>query len=299
LVVDDLNLSFESMHDIRQVIKAYVNTRLASDDFVAIIRTTAANDAREQFTTDRKALRAAADRLVWDFRSQHGVSSSSPVKPQIVGTDDPSNFDNVDANRGDYLSAASLDALRTIAVNIRELPGRKSIVFVSEGFPRMFASRLEGGVQWNALTRALDETNRAGVVIYPLDPRGLQTGGLTAEDDPQMRDWGPVSGNMSDEAFSNRVRQEGTKRRGELIGSQESLYFIAYQTGGFAITNTNNLGEGLARIVADQDGYYLLGYEVPTGVPLASWNFEGVRITVRRPHVRLRYRQGVLGTVPH
>ena len=31
----------------------------------------------------------------------------------------------------------------------------------------------------------MDRANRAGVVVYTLDARGLQTGGLTAEDDPQ------------------------------------------------------------------------------------------------------------------
>ena len=46
------------------------------------------------------------------------------------------------------------------------------------------------GALWNSLTNMLDSANRAGVVIYTIDARGLQTGGLTAEDNPQVRDWG-------------------------------------------------------------------------------------------------------------
>ena len=36
---------------------------------------------------------------------------------------------------------------------------------------------------------------------------------------------------------------------------------MAQQTGGFAVLNTNDLAGGLARIVDDTRGYYLLGFE--------------------------------------
>ena len=86
--------------------------------------------------------------------------------------------------------SGSLGAIQFVAQGIQYLPGRKSIMLLSEGFAEMFHERLEGGRVWNALTNMLDSANRAGVVIYTIDARGLQTGGLTAEDNPQIRDWG-------------------------------------------------------------------------------------------------------------
>ena len=78
-----------------------------------------------------------------------------------------------------------LPEVETIARGVAELPGRKCIVFMSEGFQGMFADRRESGRVWNAMTRMLGQANAAGVVVYTVDARGLATGGLTAEDNPQ------------------------------------------------------------------------------------------------------------------
>ena len=52
----------------------------------------------------------------------------------------------------------------------------------------------------------------------------------------------------------------------DIIDSQESLKFIADQTGGLAIENTNDLNLGISRVLDDQRGYYLLGYTAPNDV---------------------------------
>ena len=52
-------------------------------------------------------------------------------------------------------------------------------------------------------------------------------------------------------------------RRRPFIDSQQSLRFIADQTGGLAIENTNDFNFGISRILDDQRGYYLLGYAAP------------------------------------
>ncbi len=61
------------------------------------------------------------------------------------------------------------------------------------------------------------------------------------------------------------------------LNSQESLQFIANQTGGLAVMNTNDLGRAIDRVLEDQQGYYLLGYSVPPEKRHAGWNHDGVQ----------------------
>jgi hypothetical protein len=79
------------------------------------------------------------------------------------------------------------------------------------------------------------------------------------------------------------------------IGSLDSLKFIAEQTGGLAIENTNDLNAGLSRILEDQQGYYLLGYTASPGAPRSGWDQNRVKVRVKRRGLRVRARQGFFG----
>ena len=53
------------------------------------------------------------------------------------------------------------------------VPGRKAVVVFSEGFD-MFNDRLAGEEVWHSFIRLMNRANRAGVVVYTVDPRGLR-----------------------------------------------------------------------------------------------------------------------------
>ena len=67
LVVDDLTLSFESTYYVRRALKKFVEEQMQDGDLVAIIRTGAGIGALQQFTTDRRQLYAAIEkvRFLW------------------------------------------------------------------------------------------------------------------------------------------------------------------------------------------------------------------------------------------
>ena len=50
-------------------------------------------------------------------------------------------------------------------------------------------------------------------------------------------------------------------RQRAIRDAQESLAYLAEQTGGFAVLNTNDLADGLSRISNDVRDYYVIGYE--------------------------------------
>ena len=320
-VVDDLSLSFESTFAVRKALSKYVESELGPGDLVAIIRTASGVGALQQFTSDKRLLKLAVDRVQWDSRSRRGVSSFEPMSATYLTSplpgpqstianapgSDPASTEKIDGLRRTMTGVGSLSAVEFIAQGVQRLPGRKSIVLLSEGFAEMFQERMEGGLLWNALTRMLDNVNRAGIVLYTIDARGLQTSGLTAEDNGVVRDWGAptgaggpggggiVPGNSENNIQDVPLRNAQSARNNERINSQESLQFIADQTGGLAFMNTNDIGRAIDKALADQQGYYLLGYTVPPDTPLTGWNQGAVHISVKRPHTHVRTRQGFFG----
>ncbi|MBK9528767.1 MAG: VWA domain-containing protein [Acidobacteria bacterium] len=63
LVVDDLNLSFGSTAWVQDALKKFVNEQMQDGDLVAIIRTGAGVGALQQFTSDKRQLLAAIERV--------------------------------------------------------------------------------------------------------------------------------------------------------------------------------------------------------------------------------------------
>ena len=176
IVVDDLGLSFRSMFDTRNAIHKYIDTQIEPGDLVAIIRTAGGIGALQQFTTDKRLLHLAADRLQWDFRSRQGLGVIGPG--EAIGREAAVN--SADWLQNSLASVGSLAALEFIAQGAAELPGRKCIVFFSEGFNQIFNDRQEGSQRiWAAMARMLARANAAGVVINTVDARGLVALGVT------------------------------------------------------------------------------------------------------------------------
>src|SRR5208282_1655658 len=77
----------------------------------------------------------------------------------------------------DFGARSMLLAIRSLAKNLRSVPGRKMLVLFSGGFPMTPESESE-------LTATIDACNKANVAIYALDARGLVAttpGGKTSE----------------------------------------------------------------------------------------------------------------------
>ncbi len=70
------------------------------------------------------------------------------------------------ATFGDYSIRGVLGALRNMAKGLADVPGRKTLVFLSGGFPMTQEVLTE-------VTATIDACNRSNVAIYPIDIRGL------------------------------------------------------------------------------------------------------------------------------
>lgn len=254
LVVDDLGLSFRSTYDVRNALKKFVDQQMQPGDLVAIIRTSGGIGALQQFTADKRQLYAAIERVRWFVNGRSNVGAFAPMEGQIPGEDKLKAADvkqvneDLDQFREDVFAVGTLGAVSYVVKGMRELPGRKSILLMSDGFRIYSAGNPERNYRTLlALRRLIDQANRATVVIYTMNASGLQVLELTAADSTGAKG-------------SKELEQMLNDRRTEAFESQDGLNYLAKETGGIAIRNTNDLSGGIRRVIEDQKSYYLIGY---------------------------------------
>jgi VWFA-related protein len=305
VVVDDLGLSVQGMNETRLALRRFVDTGLLPTDLVAIVRTGESNGLLQSLTNDRGALEAAVDALRYNLCSRKDVSPLDDVNQS--GGSSPGLMRLAESTRSEggglhcmIPTAASLNALNLVVQAARDMPGRKTVIFASEGFgelefgthPRTFSGQDTRNVR-DAIERVIDQAARSGVVIYAIDSTGLQTGGLRASDNIYSAET-----SQNSDAMSAMARRLAATRQRDIFDAQESLTYLAEQTGGFAVVNTNDLGAGLSRISHDVRDYYVIGYEpdqdtfAPKGKPP---RLHTITVNVKRAGVRVRTRKGFIG----
>ena len=293
LVVDDLSLSFQSAYFVRRALKKFVDEQMQDGDLVAIIRTGAGIGALQQFTSDKQQLYAAIEKVVWNPLGRGNISAFAPIDDSASldnsqETDDENNeetqtpTDNLENFRQSTFATGTLGALRYIVNGMRELPGRKSVILFSDGF-KIFDTNPNGtqeaSIVLDFLRQLVDLANRASVVFYTIDARGLVSTGFTAED----KITNPSPQNLQ-RLMSNRST--------ELFDTQQGLSYLAEETGGIPLINNNDLSKGVQRALDDQS-YYLLGYEPDADTfDTNKRRFNKLEVKVKRKGLNVRYRSG-------
>jgi VWFA-related protein len=151
----------------------------------------------------------------------------------------------------------TLDSLRQIITSLTGLPGKKGIIYVSNGLPMTPGMEL-----FYEASQALNDTslfskmfeydrsrtykqlaataNSQDVTLYTIDASGLSLGGLGSAEYATSRDPSITSIGLSNYT--------------------DSLRYLADETGGIAIFNTNDVAPKLDLITQDMFTYYSIGY---------------------------------------
>lgn len=322
LVVDDLTLTVESSPFVRQALKKFVDEQMQPGDLVAIIRTGAGMGALQMFTSDKRILYAAIERVRWSPSSNtlytfapvtNDAENPNALLGQILHQEtnasqtDPKRkvpervTDELDKFRQEVFSIGTLGALHFVVRALRDLPGRKSVMLFSEGL-RIYNREQNVLRVRDAVRNLTDLANRSSAVIYTIDARGLQPLTMTAADNLAGDFDSSTSGLRSEGGGDNGIwlAQPGaynSQWRDDFFESQDGLNYLAQQTGGFFVRNTNDLNGGIRRVLNDQESYYLIGFipEEATFNRDKARGFHDLKVKVTRPGVRVRSRSGFFG----
>jgi VWFA-related protein len=332
IVVDDLGLSFQSMAQLRDYLRKFVAQKLSPNDLVAIIRTGGEVGALQQFTTDPRMLASAIGDLKWNPCSRIGVSvitqerfstTTNPTEQSLRGrlppdrsptsgqVDRPSTPNESNPCSVNNSVNYSISAIRFILRGMRDLPGRKSMMLISDNLPlqRQEGAPVDFGFKrpvrenanvidvWTQTTSYSDglhglaeQAIRSSVVIYGVSAQGLQTLGPSPSDEISYPPQQAIRGPRTEQ--QNVLQSLMATRSAELHRNIDGTEILARETGGFLIRNKNDFG--LDRVLEDSNGYYLIGYRPATDT--FNRRQHAIQVRVKRGGYTVRTRAGFYGT---
>ncbi len=157
----------------------------------------------------------------------------------------------------DQQGYATTNGLLSVVNSMARLPGRKAVIFFSEGLalpPNVVAH----------FRSVINQANRANVSIYTVDAAGLRTISTLQESRDEINALGR---RRIEEAFSSApilgtAMTQRLERNEDLIrlNPQGGLTQLALETGGTFIGDTNDIGPRLRQVDEDLHSYYLLTY---------------------------------------
>lgn len=199
-------------------------------------------------------------------------------------------FETLERDQQGY---ATINALLAVINSMRNLPGRKTIIFFSEGLALPPSVQVKFGSVINA-------ANRAQVSIYPIDAAGLRIDSPNAE---ATREINALAQQRMEQAHRGRDDNSGPltralERNEDLLrlNPHSGLGQLADQTGGFLIRDTNDLSAGLRRIDEDMHAHYLITY-VPTN-QVYDGRFRQIDAKLKRPNLDVQTRKGYYAVEP-
>ncbi len=313
LVFDNLSMSLQSRTFARRAALDYVD-RMAENDQVAIFGIDRRLFLVQPFTGDKKALKRAVNQATSgtsrQFASsadavarllQSGSGEGAPPSVRLAAaeayTPSPdenlgaaieavllSTFRSFEAFEREAQARATVLALLSIIRGQQRLPGRKTLIFFSEGFS--LPSNL-----WPQFQSVVGAANQANVAIYTIDAAGLR---IESQEERVSRELSALAEARARGADPTHVEGgESMLGRAESLGrmnTESVLIELAEATGGLSIRHTNDLRSGLRRIDEDMRSYYLLTY-APTNQTFDG-RFRTIQVKVNRPGARVRARAG-------
>jgi VWFA-related protein len=185
-------------------------------------------------------------------------------------------------------------SLRAAVESQRTLPGRKTLVYFSEGL--QVPAPLE--FQFRAVIGA---ANRAGVSIYCIDATGLEISERTRASVEMLRAAAQSSMETVTAGGDAPVKREqvmslDTAEQSMRSNNFSALAELASSTGGLLLADTNDLSKSAQRVAEDVSSYYQLSY-VPPATEYDG-RFRAVTIRIKRPNVRAQTRSGYFALPP-
>ena len=254
ILLDAVNTDFSSHAYAQDMLAKYLDTNPPIQP-TAVFALDGKLTMLHDFTTDTKALRD----VVAHFKPQ-GPTHIPDVYAAASPFGSRGSFQTT--ARGRQLTEKSMLFL---ARSLGGYPGRKNLIWLSEGFPINLFPDFTAGDQVMVVEdyspmaeRIADELMNAQVALYPIDAAGVSV----------------------NDRFPAHTAMES----------------MAERTGGKTFFNRNDIDLGIRTSIDDGSTYYTLEYYPQNRV----WNtkFRHIELKLNRPHAKLTYRQGYYALGP-
>src|SRR5277367_5680609 len=245
LVVDAVNTGEQSVAYEREQIEKFLRTdggHLAYPTALAVFTDTGTK-VQEGFSTDGNALSTSLEQYTVGLRFLNRSSG-------FYGADERFQL--------------SLNALHELAVREAARPGRKIILWVSPGWPLLSGPNVElSSKQQESLFADIvsisDVLRQGRITLYSIDPLG------TADA-------------ASSRTFYWKSFLKGISKPSQVLPGNLGLEVIATQSGGVALSSSNDVAQLLRQGLEDAAAYYEITFDPPLGDQKHAYHQLEVRI---------------------
>ena len=164
LFFDNSTMAAPDQIQARNAAAKFIAANAGPDRLMAVVDFGGSLRIVQNFTANADVLRAAVSGVKTSSVDPNAPSADVPVTVASTGLQSfGSSLGNAAA---DFGARSMLLAVRSLAKNLRSIPGRKMVVLFSGGFPLTQENQSE-------LTATIDACNKSNVAVYALDVRGL------------------------------------------------------------------------------------------------------------------------------
>lgn len=292
IYIDHFNIRPHNRNRIFNFVREFLRTNIGSGDRVMLVSYNRSLKVERTFTSDSQLIA----RALFDLEKHTGGRTQYDSDRKDLLRDIQEARDDLILQSRVKLFAESvfndlqftLDALKQMVDMLGGVPGRKALLYVSDGLPMragedLFIAaaerypetlgniRLES-MQYDSGRRYRDLASSATanqVAFYTVDAQGL----LGRTD--RSAEYG---------SYHNSAEVESVAAS----NMQQPLQFLADYTGGQSIVNTNNFALGFEKIGRDFSNYYSLGYVPAHGGSGREYNLECKVVGIKGADVRCR-----------
>lgn len=177
---------------------------------------------------------------------------------------------------------SAMDSLRELVRSEEKLPGRKVVLYLADGleFP---VNRRE------VVDDLISYANRSGVSFYTVDTRGLNVDDPMVEALSAQRRTGAESSAQLNDPKNGSFEADDIQLTA-VASKQLAMRELAEATGGFAVTDTNEIALPMQRMMEDIRTHYEVAY-APTSTTYDG-HFRKIEVRVTRPKLTVQTRKG-------
>jgi VWFA-related protein len=272
LIVMFFDLTSMQPEDLDRSVEAaqlFLKTKMQPADLVALVSLDETLKVDQDFTADKQALInevAVYNGTEGEGFAQGATANTNQVEDTTGYTPDESEYNDLNTDR-------ELFALKAVAQSLAKIGEKKSLLYFSGGISR------DGIENQASLRAAINAAVRANLSIYSVDTRGLQAIGSM--------------GDASTGSYRGSIGYNGaalTSNMNANFDSQEVMGTLSSDTGGKAFFDSNDFAPAFAQVQKDTSAYYAVGFR--SSNPARDGKYRKLTVKVKRPGVKLEYRQG-------
>lgn len=167
LFFDNSSMEFGEQARARDAATKFIDANAGPNRLIAVVEFGGVLKVTQNFTADAARLKRVVNGIktsaVASNQTTDNASMASQGTVEVASLGTPSfGMPSLSTAESDFGARSAMIALRNLAKNLQTVPGRKTLVMLTSGFPLTMELQSE-------LTAVIDACNKYNVAVYPID----------------------------------------------------------------------------------------------------------------------------------